>query len=97
VKAFTKSIALKWNLEPTKIAGLVRILPEGLEVEVHGHVIRELADGQDMTMEVLERKCRSQLRVKRKCELSIGVSVQSEGCELKLLFQFSLFHDIAIL
>ncbi|KAH7378525.1 CP2 transcription factor [Cadophora sp. MPI-SDFR-AT-0126] len=59
VKAFTKSIALKWDLEPTNIARLVRILPGGLEVEVDDHVIRELANGQDMIMEVFERKCRS--------------------------------------
>jgi hypothetical protein len=54
VKAFTKSIALKWNLEPTKIARLVRILPEGLEVEVDGHVIRELAGGQDIIIEAYQ-------------------------------------------
>lgn len=61
MKAFTKSIALRWNLKPTKIAGQVRILPEGLEVEVDDHVIREFTDGQGMIMQVLKRKCRSGL------------------------------------
>ena len=94
LKDFTSSIAGKWNLEPTKILRTLRILESGLEVEFDDDVIRELAEGQDFIMNVVE----VQNPVKREWEMSMDVVVDSddlgatqnvvhtEGYELRLMF-----------
>ena len=85
VMALVNSIALKWDLESTKIARLVYVLSGGgPDVEVDDHVIRELTDGQQIIMEVSERESYFPSRVRR--ELHIDGAVQSRCYELKLLF-----------
>lgn len=93
LKDFTHGIAMKWNLEPTKIMRTIRVLESGLQVEIDDDVIRELAEGQDIVMEI------SEIRnpVKREWEMSLDVAVDSdtgttqnvvhtEGFELRLMF-----------
>jgi hypothetical protein len=94
LKDLTNSIAVKWNLEPTRILRTLHVLDRGLEVEMDDDVIRELAEGQDLIMEITE----VQNQVKREWEMSIDVVVdsdissgtqnvvQTEGYELRLIF-----------
>lgn len=96
LKDFTSSIAAKWSLDPTKINRVLHILQKGLEVEVDDDVIRELAEGQDMILEILPSRPEPP---KREWEMSVDVVaadndsgttqmpvVSTEGFELKLLF-----------
>jgi hypothetical protein len=92
---FTNSIALKWNLEPTKIMRCLHILDRGLEVEMDDDIIHELAEGQDLRMEIREIQ---NPNVKREWEMSVDIVVDSnsagatqnvvhnEGYELRLIF-----------
>lgn len=98
LKDFTNGIATKWNLEPTKVLRTIRVLDRGLEVEIDDDVIRELAEGQDLIMEVAEVRYSAASQLKREWELSMDVTVdsdnasgsqhvnQTEGYELRLMF-----------
>jgi CP2 transcription factor len=94
LKDFTNSIATKWNLEPTKILRTLHVLQRGLEIEVDDDVIREMAEGQDITMEISNIDAP---QAKREWDMTIDVAVDSEtgatqnvvhteGYELKLVF-----------
>jgi len=95
LKDFTNAIALKWNLEPTRVLRTLHVLDRGLQVEVDDDVIRELAEGQDIIMEIANFQSP---QVKREWEMSIDVAVdsdnasgtqnvvQTEGYELRLMF-----------
>jgi hypothetical protein len=95
LKDFTYSIAQKYNLEPTKIMRTLHVLGErGLQVEMDDDVIRELAEGQDLVLEIAEIRN----AMKREWEMSVDVVVDSditngtqnvvhtEGYELRLMF-----------
>lgn len=98
LKDFTSSIASKWNLEPTKIVRTLHILERGLQAEMDDDVIRELAEGQDIIMEIAELRNSAQSQPKREWEMSVDVAVDSdntsgtqnvvhsEGYELRLMF-----------
>jgi hypothetical protein len=98
LKDFTNSIASKWNLEPTKIMRSLHVLNHGLQIEMDDDVIRELAEGQDIIMEIVEVKNTGTSQAKREWEMSIDVAVDSdnatgtqnvvhtEGYELRLMF-----------
>ncbi|KAI1288667.1 CP2 transcription factor-domain-containing protein [Xylaria venustula] len=51
---FISRVATKWRLDPARITQAVRILGGGLEVEMDDDVIRELSEGQDMTLEIVD-------------------------------------------
>ncbi|KAI0487135.1 CP2 transcription factor-domain-containing protein [Xylaria cf. heliscus] len=51
---FISRTAAKWNLDSTTITRAVRVLENGLEVEMDDEVIRELPESQDMILEVIE-------------------------------------------
>ncbi|TGJ84710.1 hypothetical protein E0Z10_g4069 [Xylaria hypoxylon] len=51
---FVSRVSAKWNIDPTRITRVVRVLGGGLEVEMEDDVIRELSEGQDMILEVAE-------------------------------------------
>ncbi|KAG9231041.1 CP2 transcription factor-domain-containing protein [Amylocarpus encephaloides] len=73
---FKIAISTKWNVEPTKIFRILHVLDCGLEVEMDDDVIRELAEGQDLTMEITHAK--NQLPVKREWEMCLDVKVDSD-------------------
>jgi hypothetical protein len=52
LKEFVARIAAKWSFDPTKVARTVHVLQRGLEIEMDDDVIRELGEGQDMTLEI---------------------------------------------
>lgn len=47
-----RQIASKWNLDQAKIQRTIRVLPNGLEVELDDDAVKELKEGQDMRMEI---------------------------------------------
>ncbi|OAA59846.1 cp2 transcription factor [Niveomyces insectorum RCEF 264] len=47
-------LAVKWNLDPTKVVRTVRVLPQGLEVELDDDAVAELPEGQDMVLDVVD-------------------------------------------
>jgi len=54
VKDFTNAIAMKCNIEPTKVLRVVRISGKGLQILFDEDCVRELAEGQDMVAEFIE-------------------------------------------
>ncbi|KAL1891176.1 hypothetical protein Sste5346_007809 [Sporothrix stenoceras] len=51
---FIGRLSAKWNLDPTKVVRTVRVLPQGLEVELDDDAVAELPEGQDMVLDVTE-------------------------------------------
>lgn len=94
IKDFTNAIALKWSIEPTKIMRTIRVLENGLQVEMDDDVIQAISEGQDFILEVHN----SQIPLKSEWEDEMDVSLdndsasptqnlaQSEGYELRLIF-----------
>jgi hypothetical protein len=79
VSGFVDAAAKKFALDASRVARLIRVVGErGLEVGVDDDVIRELAEGQDMGLEVVrlgtqkdrERE-REKGKVKREWEMSV--------------------------
>ncbi|KAH8178482.1 CP2 transcription factor domain-containing protein [Sarocladium implicatum] len=52
LNTFIKGVASKWGLDSSRVLRTVRVLQSGLEVIVDEDVVRELKEGQDMTLEV---------------------------------------------
>jgi hypothetical protein len=77
IREFSNAIAAKWNLEPTRILRVLRVLDRGLEVEIDDDVIRELAEGQDLVMEIVLVK--NQSSVKREWDMTMDIVVDSEN------------------
>ena len=98
LKDFTNAIAAKWNIEPTKIIRTLHVLDRGLEVVIEDDVIQELAEGQDIIMEIAEVHNSAGSQLKGEWEMSIDVVVDSDnagdaqnvvhtdGYELRLMF-----------
>lgn len=76
LKDLIAGIALKWNIDPTKVNRIIRVLSSGLEVEMDDDVIRELSEGQDMLLEV---DTFEPLRTKRARDMSTEVTADAEG------------------
>jgi hypothetical protein len=98
LRDFTNAIAAKWNIEPTKILRTLHVLDRGLEVEIDDDVIRELAEGQDIVMEIADFHNLAGSQLKREWEMSVDVAVDGDnagsaqnvvhidGYELRLMF-----------
>lgn len=54
VKEFILRLALKWNFDPAKVVRVIHVLNRGLEVEMDDDVIRELDEGQDILLDIVE-------------------------------------------
>lgn len=94
LKEFSNAIAAKWSLDPSRILRTLHVLDRGLEVEMDDDVIRELAEGQDLVLEILSVKGQP-TPVKREWEMAIDDNDQApspqnvastEGYELRLMF-----------
>lgn len=51
---FVQRIVSKWKLDPKKEVRTVRVLPQGLEVELDDEMVAELPEGQDMVLDVVK-------------------------------------------
>lgn len=54
LKEFTHRIAAKWGIDPSQVMRAIHKTRNGLEVELDDDVVRELKEGQDMTLEIEE-------------------------------------------
>lgn len=55
VRDLVGRLAAKWHFDPTRVMRTVHVVePRGLEVEVDDDVMRELPEGLDMTLEIVE-------------------------------------------
>jgi hypothetical protein len=94
LKAFTSCIATKWNLDTSKILRTVHVTGRGFQVEMDDDVVRELAEGQDITMEITVVKNPPLSELKREWDMSLdsestsgSQDVHDEGYEIKLTFK----------
>jgi hypothetical protein len=74
LKDLNDQIAAKWGLDTTKISRTVHALHNGLEVEMDDDVVRELREGQDMTLEIEEVVDQP---LKREWEMSVDAADES--------------------
>lgn len=95
---FVARVASKWNLDVNRVTRVVRSLQNGLAVEMDDDVIRELSEGQDMTLDIVELNA-PRPAVKREWEMSLDDApgeeddeapapaiLQQNGYELRLAF-----------
>ncbi|KJZ72426.1 hypothetical protein HIM_08229 [Hirsutella minnesotensis 3608] len=54
LEEFNGRIASKWGLEAPSIRHTIQVIEGGLEIEMDDDVVRELKEGQDMRLEVVE-------------------------------------------
>ena len=76
---FTSNIARKWDIEPTKILRALHVLDRGLEIEMDDDVIRELKEGQDMTLEISEVQTSDPSQPKHDWDTSLDITVDAES------------------
>ncbi|KAG5917580.1 hypothetical protein E4U42_007197 [Claviceps africana] len=67
---FNGRVARKWGIPPCRILRSVRVLEEGLEVEMDDDVVRELREGQDMRMNI-EEVTGQPVKIKSEWEMSV--------------------------
>lgn len=67
---FVARVASKWNIDSTRVSRVVHTLASGLEVEMDDDVIKELTEGQDMTLDIIEQAPAKQ-PIKREWEMSL--------------------------
>lgn len=79
VKEFNLRVAMKWNLDQSKILRTLRVLQNGLEVEVDDEVVRELREGQDLVLEVAEMHPDGSDQVKQEWEMAVDQSEAESG------------------
>ncbi|KAL2130989.1 hypothetical protein VTI74DRAFT_5692 [Chaetomium olivicolor] len=55
LREFVARLAAKWRFDPGRVVRTVRVVqPRGLEVEVDDDVVRELPEGMDMVLDIVE-------------------------------------------
>jgi hypothetical protein len=94
LKEFVAKIAAKWSLDASRVVRIVHVSDRGLEVEMDDDVIAQLAEGQDMGLEVTEIRPASQSNSKE-WEMAVDLpggesastqTVVQSGYELRLAF-----------
>lgn len=65
---FVSRVSIKWAIESAAVVRVVRVLKNGLEVEVDDEIIQAIPEGQDMALEIVEVE-RSIPQPKREWEL----------------------------
>lgn len=91
-REFVSRVANKWNFDGNKVVRVVRVNARGLEVEIDDDVIRELPEGQDMTLEInelnspLNREWEMAVDAPGEPELVSPTTTTQRGFELRLSF-----------
>lgn len=67
---FVARVASKWNIDSSRVSKVVHTLASGLEVEMDDDVIRELTEGQDMLLDIVEQAPPKQ-PIKREWEMTL--------------------------
>lgn len=74
LREFVARIAHKWNFDANKVARTVHVLPRGIEVEIDDDLVRELPEGQDMTLEINEANS----PIKQEWEMAVDAPGETE-------------------
>lgn len=74
LREFVTRIAAKWSFNPNGVTRTIRVLPRGIEVEMDDDMIRELPEGQDMILDIVELNS----PLKREWEMSIDAPGETE-------------------
>ncbi|KAL8862563.1 MAG: hypothetical protein Q9178_001061 [Gyalolechia marmorata] len=80
VKELVSQLAAKCNVEPSRISRTVQVNHKGLKIMIDDTVVRELPEGQDMTVEF------SETRMEVIAKQEPGLSPAPTGLEMRLLF-----------
>jgi hypothetical protein len=95
LKDLVNGIAMKCNVEATKVLRTIRINSKGLNIFCDDETVKELPEGQDMVAEFTEIRPNSPMRrewdsapadIQVDGDIDVATTVQSEGYELRLLF-----------
>ena len=97
VKSLVGGIAMKVNIEPTKVTRTIRINQKGLQILMDDDAVNSLPEQQDMTAEFHEVGTPPIHSIKREWDItptdvqvdgdiSVVENVHSTGYELRLLF-----------
>lgn len=54
LREFVSRVANKWNFDASKVTRTVHVVRRGVEVEIDDEVVRELPEGKDMTLDIVE-------------------------------------------
>ncbi|KAJ9148552.1 CP2 transcription factor [Pleurostoma richardsiae] len=78
LKEFIMRVAAKWNIDVAKVVRAVHVIQRGLNVEMDDDVIQELAEGQDMSLDIIELDAVSS-PLKREWEMAVDAPGEGEG------------------
>ena len=82
LKDFITNVAIKCQVDPTKVTRVLRINSKGLKIMVDDEVVRELPEGQDMTVEFSTADSQATLKL----EHSGPTDSTQPNMEMRLLF-----------
>lgn len=82
LKEFVTRVAAKWSFDANQVTRIVHVLQRGLEVEMDDDVIRELSEGQDMTLEI-QQIGGGTPATKREWDMSVDAPGESESASPK--------------
>jgi len=95
LKDLVNGIAMKCDVEATKVLRTLRINKQGLNIIFDNESVEELPEGQDMVAEFNEIRPKSPMRrewdagptdVQVDGDIDVATTIQSEGYELRLLY-----------
>ncbi|KAF2429549.1 CP2 transcription factor family protein-like protein [Tothia fuscella] len=95
LKDLVNGIAMKCNVEATKVLRTIRINKQGLNILLDDDTVREMPEGQDMVAEFNEITPSSPMRrewdtkpadIVVDGDIDVATTIQSEGYELRLLY-----------
>lgn len=95
LKDLVNGIAMKCNVEATKVLRTIRINKQGLSIVFDDESVGELPEGQDMVAEFNEMRPHSPMKrewdagptdIQVDGDIDVATTLQSEGYELRLLY-----------
>jgi hypothetical protein len=77
---FVARLAAKWRFDASRVVRTVHVVqPRGLEVEMDDDVIRQLPEGLDMVLEIVESGKAVSSGVKREWEMAVDAPGESDS------------------
>ncbi|KAF1984034.1 hypothetical protein K402DRAFT_423116 [Aulographum hederae CBS 113979] len=95
LKDLVNGIASKCEIEPTSVMRTLRVTQKGLSIILDDETVREIPEGQDMVVEIVDLQPHSPMKrewdagptdVQVDGDMAIIANVHTEGHELRLLF-----------
>ncbi|ORY60959.1 CP2 transcription factor [Pseudomassariella vexata] len=92
---FVSKVAMKWGIDATKVVRTVHVLGSGLEVEVDEDVIRELAEGQDMILDIAEVE-RKVPQLKREWEMAVDAPDEGDASSIHSVLHTTTGYELRL-